>query len=166
MSCRGSLQDLSILHPNVPPGTPAEMVVVGYQDESRAGSGSLIMEHLHDLVAGCAVEIARWLIGKKQGRRVRQRPRYGNPLPLSPGKSMDAGVCPRAEADLSQQIQRPLFTPGCRDGPRQHGYLYILASRQHRDEIVHLKNKPDFFSADPVELPPIGSPDPVEADLS
>ena len=95
---RAVVDDQAVAHPDDPLGVLGDVVFVGDHDDGLARVVEPA-EHLHDLVAGLGVEVARRLVGEDDVRVVDQRAGDRDALLLAAGELGRAVVEPVCQAD-------------------------------------------------------------------
>src|SRR5262245_31212477 len=83
-------------------------------------------EEGHDLSPGFRIEVACWLVGQKQRRIVHERPRNGDPLPLTTRQLVGAMRHPRQEIDSLQRAPGPLLAYSCRNASVHERQLHVV----------------------------------------
>lgn len=112
------------------------------EQQCHGALGLLCEEKIGNLPAGFRVEIARWLVGDKHGRRGGQSPRDGDALLFSPGKLSGVVAQPLAETD------RLKLTSGDIEGVAHVGeferHRDVLERRHVGDQVEGLENDADI----------------------
>ena len=113
------------------------------RSEGAAIRSSWVTEEPHDLLPAAGVEVARRLVGKKDGRVVGQRPGQGDPLLLTAGKLRRPMLFPAQEPNGLEHLGHPLPPPFRVFSVEEERDLGILPSRGVRKEVEVLEFKPE-----------------------
>ena len=123
-------------------GVPlGQLLVVG--DHHHQGVLGDLLEQVHDLHAGLAVQGAGGLVSQQDGGVVDEGPGDGHPLHLAPGHLVGALVELVPQAHLLQHLHRPLAALLLGHPGQGEGHLHIGQHRLVGDEVVALKDKAD-----------------------
>src|ERR1043166_8459011 len=124
--------------------------IVCHHDDGLANLAAERLENVQDLLGGMRVQITGGLVGDDQPGVSHQGPGNGRALFLAPGELFGQVFAPVGQTDEFKG-RVALLTPssGAEMGQEQR-QLHVLESRQNRDEIEGLEDKPHVL------IPPIG----------
>ena len=113
---------------------------MGDDHEGLAG-GVHLVQQVHDLAGGVAVQGAGGLVGPHQCGLGDEGTRDGDALLLATGELSGPVVCPVGEADAGEHLPRPLAGGLGRHAGDQQRQLDVLRGRQDRDQVERLEDE-------------------------
>src|SRR5579872_2632894 len=150
----GFLEDDAVAHHDLALGPVGDVLLVRDHDD-RAPLLIERPEHLHDLVAGCRIEVAGGLVGQDDLGVVDKCAGDCDALLLAARKLEGAVIQPLAQADSRRQFEAPVAL-GLADrrvtGTVMQGQLDIFEHRVLGDQVIGLEDEAEFLIADVREL--------------
>ncbi len=119
-------------------------------DEQHRGALFLVelRQQVEDRIRASAVEIARRLIGEEQRGVHRECPGQGDPLLLTPAQMICQMILPGGQPDpTNQRLRAFVHRRRWKSGGSQHGQHHIFECGKCVDQVVVLKDKTNFVSA-------------------
>ena len=143
------------------------LVMSGKQE----GNALVLVEGLHQVEqagGGMRVDIGSGFVGQHNGRPCDDGSGDGHPLLLASGHLLWAPVFQSFEADIFEYFHDPLTALGCRYALQIKYEFGIFIGREHRNQIIGLKDKADMLPAEFGQLARIqcGKIDLIDQNLS